>query len=94
MNYPTENEVKKLGFVSRALAAFIFLCGLIAAAGVVYAVITEPLHPAIFFGALVIGALLIIVPNLLTTFIGLGIIAVPALYHGVSSRLRTSHTQE
>ena len=58
MNYPTENEVKKLGFVSRALAAFIFLCGLIAAAGVVYAVITEPLHPAIFFGALVIGALL------------------------------------
>jgi len=44
--------------------------------------------------SLIIGALLIIVPNPLTTVIGLGIIALPALYHWGSSRRRTSHSQE
>ncbi len=54
MNHLTAESVNKLGPVIRCLSAFIFLCSLMAAAGMLYAVISEPFHPLSFIGGLVI----------------------------------------
>ena len=58
MKYPTENEVAKLGIVSRVLAGFILFCGIIAAAGLVFAIATEPFHPAAIIGGVVVLVIL------------------------------------
>ena len=54
MKYPSEDEVRKLGFIIRALAAFILLCGALAATGLCFAIITEPFEPIAIIGGLVI----------------------------------------
>jgi len=58
MKYPLENNVKKLGAISRVLAAFILLCSLIGAAGIVFAIINEPFNPVMLAAILVIGLML------------------------------------
>ncbi len=57
MKYPTESEVQKLGPVVRGLATFILFCGLLAGAGLGVAVVTEPFHPLVFVGVIIIGLL-------------------------------------
>ncbi len=58
MNYPTENDVKKLGFIVRGLGVFIFLCSLVAGAGLVFAAVTEPFDIRFLAGVVVIGLML------------------------------------
>lgn len=55
MNYPTERDVKRLSPLMRGLAAFILLCSLVAFAGLIFAAVTEPFHPFILVGVLVLG---------------------------------------
>jgi len=55
MKYPTEQDVKKVGPIIRGLAAFILLCSIIAITGLLFAAFTEPFHPLLIIGAIVIG---------------------------------------
>ena len=43
----TENDVEKLGLGIRVLAGIFFICTLVAAAWVIYAIFTEPFDPMI-----------------------------------------------
>jgi len=61
MSYPTEHDVKKIGPVVRGLAAFVLLCGLVAGAGLAYALVTEPFEPLMLVGAAVIGLMVHVV---------------------------------
>ena len=54
MNYPTENDVKKLGLLTRCLSALILLCCFVAAIGITYAMFAEPFHPMSVFGSLIV----------------------------------------
>jgi len=54
MKYPTENDVQKLGGIIRTFAAFIFVCGIVAAIGLCFAIITEPFDPLALVGGVVI----------------------------------------
>jgi hypothetical protein len=58
MNYPNENDVKKVSALFRLLAAFIILCSLLAGVGLVFAFMTEPPEPVLLIGVAVIGILL------------------------------------
>ena len=55
MKYPTQQDVKKVGPIIRVIATFIMLCTVIAFAGLLYAVFTEPFHPISIVGFIVIG---------------------------------------
>ena len=57
MKYPAASDVKKLGPVVRGLAAFILFSNALAAAGLVFAVATEPFHP-LFFVVFIVVALM------------------------------------
>jgi hypothetical protein len=57
MKYPTKADVKKLGPVIRGLAEFVFFFCTIAAAGLVWAAVTEPFHAVLLFGIVAIGLL-------------------------------------
>lgn len=50
MKYPTEKDVKKLGPITRGLAALILICSIIAAVVLGIAAFTEPFRPLLIFG--------------------------------------------
>ena len=54
MKHPTKNQVAKISKTYRVLAGFILFCGVVAAAGLVFAITTEPFHPSAIVGAVVI----------------------------------------
>ena len=58
-----ESDVKQLGPIIRCSAAFILFSSVIAAAGLVFAVFTEPFHPFSLVGVLVIGLILHVSSN-------------------------------
>ncbi len=58
MNDPAKNDLNKVSPLIRVLAAFVLLCSLMAAAGLVFALVTEPLELMLFFFAIVIGVML------------------------------------
>jgi hypothetical protein len=55
MSYPTESDVEKLGPAIRGFACFLLLCALLAAAGLLFALVTEPFDYRILLGAAVTG---------------------------------------
>jgi len=55
MKYPTEKDVKKFSPIIRGLAALILLCSMIAFSGLVFAAVTEPFHPLLIVGVIVVG---------------------------------------
>jgi fatty acid desaturase len=63
MKYPTENDVKKIGPVVRAMAAFILLCSFIAGVGLGVAAVTEPFHLSMIVGVVVIGLMVHVSAN-------------------------------
>ena len=58
MNDPAKNDLNKVSPLIRVLAAFVLLCSLMAGAGLVFALVTEPLELMLFFFAIVIGVML------------------------------------
>lgn len=58
MKCPTKDDVEKLGLVYRLLAAFILFCGVITMPALLYALLTEPIHPLLFILAILIFILL------------------------------------
>ena len=57
MERATEENVKKLGIGIRILAGLIFLCGLIATAGIIYALLFEPFDSSVLVAIVVIGVM-------------------------------------
>ena len=55
MNYPTEKNVSKMGPLIRTLAAVLLVFALIAVAGLIYALVSEPFHPAMLIFTALIG---------------------------------------
>lgn len=55
MKHPTERDVKKIGPVMRGLAAFLLFCSVLAGAGLVFAILTEPFELLMLAGMVVIG---------------------------------------
>ncbi len=58
MNYPDKNDLNKVSPLIRVLAAFVLLCSFIAGAGLVFALVTEPLELMLSFFAIVLGVML------------------------------------
>lgn len=57
MSYPTESDVQKLGPAVRGFALFLFLCGFLAAGGLLFALLTEPFDYRMIPGIIVIGVM-------------------------------------
>ncbi len=58
MNDPAKNDLNKVSPLIRVLAAFVLLCSLMAGAGLVFALVAEPIELMLLFFAIVIGVML------------------------------------
>jgi hypothetical protein len=68
MKLPAENKVEKLGTIFRILSAFIFLVGILAAAGLAFfAIAKEPFQPQVLVASFVIFILLYVSGSVLFT---------------------------